>query len=289
MLANLKLFRVGRIYAGQRLQNFLKEQKDICLSGKAIKKIIDAYGCKVNGKTEVFSSRKLEEGDQVQIDLSKGCAQKISFIEFVFENEHYLVINKPPGIICDQKILEAYLKRTNLFLVHRLDKDTSGLLLIAKSKKIAETFEDLFRTRNIEKTYLALVDGGVKDFTFEIENFLEKKASYQGQTIWGQSREKGLYALTTFQALKKTKRASLLKCLPFTGRTHQIRVHLSEAGHPILGDGHYTRDRSLHFSAPRTMLHAHRLVFKDPITLEPKEFQIEPPQDFSQLLEQLFS
>lgn len=288
MQAKVKSYRVGRSFAGERLQNFLKDQKDLDLSGKAIKKIIDAYGCKVNGKTEVFSSRKLVEGDQVQLDLSKTLSQPLSKVQIVFENENYLVINKPSGVVCEQKAVESYLGRSGLFLVHRLDKDTSGLLLIAKSKKVEEAFEELFRARNIEKTYLALVEGGVKEFSFEIENFLEKKASYQGQAIWGQSRDKGLYALTAFEALKKTKRATLLKCLPYTGRTHQIRVHLAEAGFPIVGDGHYTRDRRCALNAPRTMLHAHRLVFKDPITLEPREFRIEPPKDFTELLEQLF-
>lgn len=288
MQAKMKSYRVGKIHAGERLQNFLKDQKDLDLSGKAIKKIIDAYGCKVNGKTEVFSSRKLAEGDQVQLDLLKAFSQSVSQIQILFENDNYLVINKPSGVVCEQKALESSLQRQGLFLVHRLDKETSGLLLIAKSRKVQEAFEELFKSRNIKKTYLALVDGGVKDFSFEIENFLEKKASYQGQAIWGQSRDKGLYALTSFEAVKKTKRASLLKCQPYTGRTHQIRVHLAEAGYPILGDGHYTRNRSTSFSAPRTMLHAHCLVFKDPITLEPREFKIEPPRDFSNLLEQLF-
>jgi RluA family pseudouridine synthase len=266
----------------------LRLKEDLNLSGKAIKKIIDAYGCRVNGKTEVFSSRKLLEGDKIELDLSKNVSLHTSKAQILFENDNYLVINKPSGVVCEQKTLESFLKRQGLFLVHRLDKETSGLLLIAKHKKVQEEFEQLFKTRNIEKTYLALVDGGVKEFCFEIENYLEKKASYQGQAIWGQSKENGHYALTSFEALKKTKRASLLKCFPYTGRTHQIRVHLAEAGYPIVGDGHYSRQRKSSLTANRTMLHAHRLVFKDPITLEPKEFKIEPPQDFSQLIDQLF-
>ena len=288
MQAKVKKFRVQRAHAGLRLQNFLKDQKDLGLSGKAVKKIIDAYGCKVNGKTEVFSSRKLQEGDQVQLDLFKGQALPKVSMEIIFENDNYLVVNKPSGVVCDQKTLQSALNQESLWLVHRLDKETSGLLLIAKNPKVQHLFETLFKERKIEKTYLALVEGNVKKFSFDVENFLEKKASYQGQAIWGRATDGGFYAFTSFEVAKKSGRASLMKCFPFTGRTHQIRVHLAESGYPIIGDGHYTREKTAQIPAARTMLHAHRLKFQDPLTFDQKEFLLEPPKDFSALQDLLF-
>lgn len=289
MHSKLKSYRVTKPHTGDRLQNFLKLQSDLGLSGKAVKKIIDSYGCRVNGKIEVFSSRKIVEGDQIQLDVSKSFQAAPAQMQILFESDTYLVINKPSGVVCEQESIEKLLKRS-AFLVHRLDKETSGVLIIAKNHTAQREFEELFKTREVEKTYLALAQGEIKHSAFTVENYLGKKASYQGQAIWGAVSEPlGFYALTEFKCLRASKKASLLKCFPHTGRTHQIRVHLSELGHPIIGDGHYSRNHTCLVQGPRVLLHALSVSFKDPQSKEIKTFRADPPQDFLDLKDKLFA
>ena len=288
MHSQLKSYRVSKAHTGDRLQNFLRLQPDLGLSGKVVKKIIDSYGCRVNGKIEVFSSRKVAEGDQIQLDVSKSMQTMQTHVQVLFECDAYLVINKPSGVVCETEAIEKHIKRT-AFLVHRLDKETSGVLIIAKNSKTQQEFEELFKTREVEKTYLALVQGQVKQKAFSVENYLGKKVSYQGQAIWGQvSEETGLYALTEFQCMRSSKKASLVKCFPHTGRTHQIRVHLSELGHPIIGDGHYSRNTAMLVQGSRTLLHALSVSFEDPNSKERKTFRADLPEDFLDLKEKLF-
>ncbi len=254
--------RVAQGEAGKSLLAFLSMQAAGAFSAKALKKAIDARQCRINGAVEYFSTHKLRIGDVVHLDmmLDKEPARAPSVI---YEDEYLIVCNKPEGVVSDEKTLPFKGCR----LVHRLDKDTSGALILARSLPIYEKLCEQFRAREIKKFYLAIVDGLVENHKGKIENFLVKIGHYQGQNIWGISRtEKGLHALTHWKLIKTLDKASLLSCQPVTGRTHQLRVHLKEMGHPILGDHQYARRFCHSFRGGRHLLHAERVVMQHPIT-----------------------
>jgi len=167
------------------------------------------------------------------------------------------VVNKPAGWICDPKVaLKTFGKEYQL--VHRLDKETTGALLLAKGDP--ESLFKLFEEREVEKEYLAVVDGVPQKKEGEVRSFLMKKSSFQGQTIWG-SGPRGLTAITRWERISSQGKASLMRLFPETGRTHQIRVHMAEMNHPILVDRQYAKTFRCKAFSPRVMLHAARLKF----------------------------
>lgn len=174
--------------------------------------------------------------------------------------------------------------------MHRLDRDTTGVLLFAKTAEALEAMVSLFRKHHVQKTYYALVAGVPKDKKGVVDNFLGKKHLYQGQTIWGAvSLDKGLRAVTEWEIEKSGKHAALLRCSPKTGRTHQLRVHLSEMGHPILGDFQYCRTFTSPYQPARCLLHAASLSFPHPITQTAMTLTSPIPEDFSEASKELFS
>ncbi len=284
-------FIVKESQHGWTLLAFLKEECKESLSANKVKKAIEAKSCKINGRVEFFSSYQVMKGDRVEFNPIE--TSKPSKITILFQDDHFAVIDKPPGLVCQNELIVAAIGpiARNWRLVHRLDKDTSGLLLLAKSEKAEEAGKVLFADRGIEKMYLAIVDGRVKDKEGVIDNYLGKKGGYEGQTLYGEvlQKDKGLRAITHFQTLSLGKGASLLLCDIKTGRTHQIRVHFSEKGHPLLGDHQYGRKFSCPFEPSRHLLHAWKLVFTHPFTKKKIELKAQVPLDFQKAIEELFS
>lgn len=225
-------------------------------SGKKIRRELEKNSCRINGTFERFGSRWVEKGDVIEYFPRE--VEKRGFA-ILFENEHLQVVDKPAGWVCSEQNCRAHFG-SGLFLVHRLDKDTTGALLLAKGKEMREELMALFASRSVEKEYLALVDGSPGKEEGTIQSFLAKKGIFQGQTIWGSAPE-GDLAITHWSILKRGDRASLLKVSPETGRTHQIRVHMAEMGHPILVDRQYAKQYRSSLAATRPLLHAHRLRF----------------------------
>jgi len=226
-------------------------------------------------------------------------------IEIIFENENLLVVNKPPHLVVfsEEKsrslidlLIEQYpfLKKVGspprYGLVHRLDKETSGVLLIAKNEEALIFFQKQFKKREIEKKYLALVTGEVKN---------EKKI----ETLIGRSNKKGTKqkayslhsplaknarkAVTEYKILKKYEDYTLLEVIPETGRKHQIRVHLSHVGNPIVGDKKYGfKKQKSPQELNRHFLHAQYLKLKllDNTT---RRFQANVPDDLQKILKKL--
>lgn len=257
----------------QPLVTFIQAQLDAAPSKKEIRRILESNGCKVNGRFERFGSAWVERGDVVEFTYQQRV--KKSFIT-LFENEHCLIVDKPVNWVCD----EANCRRTFgslIFLAHRLDKDTTGALLLAKGNEAKEALRDLFAERSMEKEYLALVDGVPRSSQGVIENFLMKKRSLEGQTVWG-SAPSGDYAKTEWSLTKSGVSASLILCKPYTGRTHQIRVHMAEMGHPILIDRQYATTFRSRIFASRPLLHASRLSFI--FRGEAIDIQAPLPEDF---------
>jgi len=268
-----------------RLLAFLREKCPNAPSVKALKRAIDSKRCIVNRQIETFSSYILEENDIVTLSDTAFESKKSAKIPILYEDEELLIINKPAGVVSDIRSLPF---KAALQLVHRLDKETSGVLILVKNSNTKEKMLDLFKRRGVRKLYLAIVDGVIAKDKGKIENFLGKKQGYQGQTIYGSVPEKkGLRAITFWSCLHRGKTASFVSCEPVTGRTHQLRVHLSEMGHPILGDVQYGKRFICPFKPTRNLLHAYQIAFVHPSTGNELKVIAPIPADFKQSLKKL--
>ena len=242
-----------RVKKESPLLMFLKEKTD--LSGREIKRALESGGCRLNGRLERFASTKLKIGDKLTFRLPKAVPKQT--LTILYQDSSLTLFNKPSGITTAPE--------KGHHLVHRLDKGTSGVLLMARTLPMKKALETLFKKREVKKTYIALIKGTPRKTQGTIENYLTKKGTFHGQTLYG-SAPKGQRAVTHWKILKKEKGISLIELHPETGRTHQLRVHLSEMGHPILGDLQYGRDATFPASIDRLCLHAYRLTFLHPKT-----------------------
>jgi RluA family pseudouridine synthase len=271
-------FIVSKDESGISLAHYLKQR--LSLSASKIKKSIDEGSVFVNGRKERFATYVLGFGDKV-IFFQKT-AQKSVLDLILFENQDLIILNKPPFISS-----EDFAKKFPDFeLLHRLDKQTTGALLLAKNQKEATFLKQAFKLRQIEKSYLAIVDGIPKDF-FESINYLSiKEQKNQSKIMQVSDNPNALLAITYFKVLYKFQSASLLLCFPKTGRTHQIRVHLAAHHHPIIGDMVYGTNFKCSFKVPRVMLHAHKLSF---MTSNKQKIEIVAPlyPDFLDTLNEL--
>ena len=266
-------WEVSAVDTGIKVSAFLKKNVE-GLSGRQIKDAIERGCCLVNGRAERFANAVLGNGDWVEFDYEPP--SKSLPVEVLYSDDRVIICNKPAGLESEKVYPSAQ-------LVHRLDKETSGVLIHAKNRSSYETLARLFKERKISKTYLAIVDGVPTVLSGTIENYLGKLKEYSGQAIWGSVLpEKGLYAKTEWQLQKKGKDAALVLCRPETGRTHQIRVHLSGIGHPILGDNQYGRQFRCNYRPQRCLLHASEIAYENVHVKAPL------PEDFQEALCKIF-
>ncbi len=281
-------WRVSKKEAGMGLLQFLRENCVEAPSVKAIKRAIDSKLCSVNNHIETISSLSLEEGDTVvlkEMAFEKKKSEKLK-IPILFEDKELLIVAKPAGLVCDPQSIQSVFGQVEL--VHRLDKETSGALILAKTPLAKEKMVVCFKERAIAKLYLAIVDGAVLKDEGTIDNFLGKKRALEGQTVYGAvEQKKGQRAITHWRCLNRSKSASVVCCEPYTGRTHQLRVHLSGMGHPILGDIQYGKKFTSHYKPNRNLLHAYSVAFKHPTNGKQIKVIAPIPQDFKQALEAL--
>jgi 23S rRNA pseudouridine1911/1915/1917 synthase len=166
-------------------------------------------------------------------------------------------------------------------VVHRLDKGTSGLMVIAKNAQTEEALQKEFQERKVQKAYLALIEGVIEPEEGEVDIPIGRDERNRERMA---VTENGKSAQTEYLTLKKYKSYSLLELKPKTGRTHQIRVHLSAIGHPILGDVKYGGKQGI---SPRIFLHAAKLTFSDPRTGQKMDFEANLPEDLEEVLASL--
>lgn len=279
--------------AGSKLLTFLSIHLGAHYSARHLKKLIDNNLCLINGRTERFARTVLAAGDHVQLLLEDAPIDSPSSVDYshiLYEDEDLLIYDKPPGVNSDEKgilrILHPYCP--SLQLVHRLDRDTTGVLLLAKNQNTYLNFVEQFRSFSIKKCYLTIVDGNLREKEGWIDNYLGKKKVYAGQTIWGRVKTGGLHAQTAWKKIKEASDATLLHCFPKTGRTHQIRVHMAEMGHPILGDFQYAKTFKCSLRPARYLLHAEQVVFLHPASKRKMLIKAPIPTDFSTAQNQLF-
>lgn len=257
---------------GKRLSVFLQEKMKGEHSLKQIKRWLENNCCMVNGQAERFASRRLEAGDKVRFQVKEQA--EVPKYETLYEDEHYIIINKPAGLLTE---------KLKPILVHRLDKDTSGAIILAKTEKAREAMEQLFREKKVEKKYLALVDGVPSHPDGVVKGKIGVKKEQFGTKIWGIVPH-GKEAETAWRLERKGKNCSLLSCYPKTGRTHQIRLHMNDIGHPILGDYAYCRSFKCSYRPTRQMLHAASLNFVHPFTSDQIKIEAPLPPDFEEAL-----
>lgn len=275
----MSLFQVTKDFAGLRLDKYLCKKFDISFG--LAQKVIREKKIKVNG-TRVEAAYKTHEADQIEVftELNKRYATenkkpKVSAEKLkkfsswiIFQDENLIAINKPSGLATQggsgiEISVDDFLNDTELQLVHRLDKDTSGILLIAKNAKAAEFLTDGFKNKTIKKTYLALVRGIVKKPEGTINIPLRKKLLGKNEKVQPDFAE-GKEAITDYKLLRSFFDHSLLELKPLTGRTHQLRVHCKEIGHAIINDVKYGGKEVLRKDiCKRLCLHAYKIEIDD--------------------------
>lgn len=293
-------------HQNQRLDNFLITQ----LKGvpkTRIYRLIRKGEVRVN-KGRVDVNYKLTSGDTVRIPpIRLAERSEETFVpthlkdalqeQILFEDDGFLIINKPAGFAVhggsgvSSGIIEGLrlLRPESRFLelVHRLDKETSGCLVIAKKRSALRALHALFRDNQIKKTYLALLTGQWRKQKITVNAPLFKNSAQSGERIVVVSSA-GKTAETTFTQLSLFEDATLVEAAPKTGRTHQIRVHAAHIGHPIVGDERYGEDRLNAFfkqkGYKRMFLHAQSLVFLHPLTGTPLTIKAPLPQLLTDLL-----
>ena len=272
-----KSYTVDDDYHDSRLDKWFKN-KIINLPHSLLEKIIRQNKVKVN-KKKTKSSYRLQAGDLIEIyDISKlkpiDKKEKIKYLpkkreigsydDYVLEdNENFIVINKPTGIpvqsgtksfknIVDILKNSKYFKNSKPFIVHRLDKETSGVLIIAKNRKYAQLFTSLFRIRKIHKTYLAIVQGKVNK---SVKVMKDDLIYYENNIKISQK------AVTNIKIIKSNEVFSYLELNPITGRKHQLRKQLLKIGCPIIGDNKYFLNDRKKIKTKSLMLHAYKIKF----------------------------
>jgi 23S rRNA pseudouridine1911/1915/1917 synthase len=260
----------------------------------------------VNGKQVIKGGLSLESGDEIIISIppikeSNLIPEEIP-LDIIFENDDVMVVNKSAGMVVHPAsghlsgtLVHAALNHAPELegiggehrpgVVHRLDKDTSGLILIAKNDKAHRFLQDQFRKRSVHKTYYALTDGFPPTPVGRIEAPIGRDPSHRKKmAIVPLSR--GREAVTEYKTIEKYEKHSLIAAYPHTGRTHQIRIHLAFLGCPILGDRIYGR-RKISQEANRQMLHAYQIEIVLPGEEIPRLFQAPLPDDMNQIIQEL--
>jgi 23S rRNA pseudouridine955/2504/2580 synthase/23S rRNA pseudouridine1911/1915/1917 synthase len=288
-------WKVDKLNSGKTLLAFIKDHLSPEYSAKQIKKAIDSNRCQVNGRTERFSSSLVGSGDEVVLEIQslRQTALKPILNEscvVLYQDPFMLAIYKPSGIPSDDLKFTRHLQEHfgPVYLAHRLDRDTTGVLLFARNDNVQEILFKKFKDHEIAKEYLCLVDGMPLHKSGLIENYLVKVSSYQGQSIWGVAEgTQGVWAKTSWLLEQSNGSVSLIRCYPATGRTHQIRVHMAHLGNPILGDHQYARSFCCSYRPSRVLLHAVKSSFIHPINNSKITIEAPMPQDMREAAEVL--
>ncbi len=274
--------------SGARLPEILVRHTALHLSSlKQARRLLESGRCSVNGRIRKFASVIVSAGDWIEV-VPAVSTRRCRDVTVVYEDPWMFVINKPSGMTVAQDIIQRATKRV-CYLVHRLDKETSGLLVVAKDQTMATFLELLFRERSIKKEYLAIVDGTLRAPHGVIQWSLELKKRCHGGVYWGIAKgQSGKSAYTEFALIAAKHNASLVHLLPMTGRTHQLRVHMAALGSPILGDYHYADQFRCALRPERHLLHAWKLTMPHPLLGEEKSWEAPVPEDMISAMRTLF-
>lgn len=266
--------------------------KNVKMSRNKIKDTLQGRGIRVGGKTVTQYDFPLKRGMKIAISKSKrNDVFKSRWVKLVYEDEYLVVVEKMPGILSMagghstlnvKTILDDYFCKTRqkcrAHTVHRLDRDTSGLMVYAKDMETEQILEHNWHDIVFDRRYVAVVSGEMEDDDGTVSNWLKENKDYY---IYSSPYDNGgKYAVTHFHTLSRTTEHSLVEYRLETGRKNQIRVHSADMSHPVCGDKKYGNgDDPLH----RLCLHAYMLCFYHPVTRKPMEFSTPIPTNFRHL------
>ncbi len=282
----------------KRIDSYLADELN--LSRSKIQKLVKQGLVTVNEKV-VSNNYVVKLGDIIIVndDLNYEISIEAEDIplDIVYEDDDLLVINKASGMVVHPApghysgtLVNALLYRFQLEggekyrpgIVHRLDKDTSGLMLVAKNEKTHEALSMMIANKEVERHYLAIVDGVIKHDTGTIDAPIGRDPNNRQKMAVTDIH--GKEAVTHFKVLETFSNHTLVECILETGRTHQIRVHMAYVGHPVTNDPMYGRGKSTEFGQ---MLHSKSIKFKHPNTGEELYFEVDPPREFLEKLQLL--
>lgn len=299
----MKEYIVSQEEKGKRLDAYIPSV-DTDITRTSAQRLIEDGNILVNGKNAKVSY-KIQENDKISVEIPEPKqielkAQNIP-IEIIYEDSDIIVVNKPKGMVVhpangnpDGTLVNAIMAicKDSLSgiggeirpgIVHRIDKDTSGLLIVAKNDNAHVKMSEQIKNHEVKKTYIALVRGVFKENEATIDMPIGRSTSDRKKMAVNKN---GKNAITHIKILKRFDKYTLLKVNIETGRTHQIRVHLSHIGYPIVGDYTYSNGKN-EFDVIGQCLHAQKLEFKHPITQKDMCLEAELPQYFKDILDKL--
>ncbi len=299
----MKTFIVKEEDANKRIDVYLSE-KNAKLSRSTIQRLIDEEKIKINDK-KTKASYKIQQNDEIALEETPAKeielkAQDIP-LEVIYEDKDIIVINKPKGLVVhpangnpDGTLVNAIMAicKDSLSgiggeirpgIVHRLDKDTSGILIVAKNDEAHINLSEQIKNREVKKVYIALVRGVVKENEATIDMPIGRSKNDRKKMAVDKN---GKNAITHFKVLRRYDEYTLLEVRIETGRTHQIRVHLAEIGYPVVGDTVYSNGKNK-FGVVGQCLHAKSLDFKHPITGKEMHLEAELPEYFKKIIDEL--
>ena len=299
----MKEYIVSQEEKGKRLDTYIPSV-DTDITRTSAQRLIEDGNILVNGKNAKVSY-KIQENDKISVEIPEPKqielkAQNIP-IEIIYEDSDIIVVNKPKGMVVhpangnpDGTLVNAIMAicKDSLSgiggeirpgIVHRIDKDTSGLLIVAKNDNAHVKMSEQIKNHEVKKTYIALVRGVFKENEATIDMQIGRSTSDRKKMAVNKN---GKNAITHIKVLKRFDKYTLLKVNIETGRTHQIRVHLSHIGYPIVGDYTYSNGKN-EFDVIGQCLHAQKLEFKHPITQKDMCLEAELPQYFKDILDKL--
>ena len=299
----MKEYIVSQEEKGKRLDTYIPSV-DTDITRTSAQRLIEDGNILVNGKN-VKVSYKIQENDKISVEIPEPKqielkAQDIP-IEIIYEDSDIIVVNKPKGMVVhpangnpDGTLVNAIMAicKDSLSgiggeirpgIVHRIDKDTSGLLIVAKNDNAHVKMSEQIKNHEVKKTYIALVRGVFKKNEATIDMPIGRSTSDRKKMAVNKN---GKNAITHIKVLKRFDKYTLLQVNIETGRTHQIRVHLSHIGYPIVGDYTYSNGKN-EFDVVGQCLHAQKLEFKHPITQKDMCLEAELPQYFKDILDKL--
>lgn len=299
----MKEYIVSQEEKGKRLDTYIPSV-DTDITRTSAQRLIEDGNILVNGKNAKVSY-KIQENDKISVEIPEPKqielkAQDIP-IEIVYEDSDIIVVNKPKGMVVhpangnpDGTLVNAIMAicKDSLSgiggeirpgIVHRIDKDTSGLLIVAKNDNSHVKMSEQIKNHEVKKTYIALVRGVFKENEATIDMPIGRSTSDRKKMAVNKN---GKNAITHIKVLKRFDKYTLLQVNIETGRTHQIRVHLSHIGYPIVGDYTYSNGKN-EFDVIGQCLHAQKLEFKHPITQKDMCLEAELPQYFKDILDKL--
>ena len=304
-MSDRKIYLYFNEKAPQRLDKFLSSSLPELSRSRCQALIKDGCVC-VDGVLTRKASFQLDKPTEVSIQIPELQPSRLEPeaipLDIVFENTDLLVVNKPAGMVVHPAAghtsgtlvhaalayapeLEGINGEARPGIVHRLDRGTSGLILLAKNDSAQRWLQEQFSTRKVDKVYLALVDGSPPTPTGRIEAPIGRDAN-QRKRMAVVPAHKGREAVSEYRTLETFRSHTLLEMHPITGRTHQIRLHLSFIGCPVAGDTVYGRRKST-IDIQRHFLHAARLTIRLPGESQPRTFQAPLPPELERVLNQL--